>query len=100
MDSDARNRTVRRHGRRAHLCRGALRPHDEDQSLRLLSYVAGRDAAVQAKGGIHAFTRSLATHLISRGIRVNAVAPGAVWTPSTRPTATRRTFPSSAPTRR
>lgn len=33
------------------------------------------------KGGIHAFTRSLATPLVSRGIRVNAVAPGPVWTP-------------------
>ena len=33
------------------------------------------------KGGIHAFTRSLGTHLIPKGIRVNAVAPGPVWTP-------------------
>jgi NAD(P)-dependent dehydrogenase (short-subunit alcohol dehydrogenase family) len=33
------------------------------------------------KGGIHAFTRSLASNLVSRGIRVNAVAPGPVWTP-------------------
>ena len=33
------------------------------------------------KGGIHAFTRSLSAQLISRGIRVNAVAPGPVWTP-------------------
>jgi len=33
------------------------------------------------KGGIHAFTRSLATHLVPKGIRVNAVAPGPVWTP-------------------
>jgi hypothetical protein len=33
------------------------------------------------KGGIHAFTRSLATHLVPRGIRVNAIAPGPVWTP-------------------
>ena len=28
------------------------------------------------KGGIHAFARSLATHLVDRGIRVNVVAPG------------------------
>ena len=33
------------------------------------------------KGGIHAFTRSLAESVIGRGIRVNAVAPGPVWTP-------------------
>jgi NAD(P)-dependent dehydrogenase (short-subunit alcohol dehydrogenase family) len=33
------------------------------------------------KGGIHAFTRSLAAHLVDKGIRVNCVAPGPVWTP-------------------
>lgn len=33
------------------------------------------------KGGIHAFTRSLSAQLIDRGIRVNAIAPGPVWTP-------------------
>jgi NAD(P)-dependent dehydrogenase (short-subunit alcohol dehydrogenase family) len=33
------------------------------------------------KGGIHAFTRSLSGLLAPRGIRVNAVAPGPVWTP-------------------
>jgi NAD(P)-dependent dehydrogenase (short-subunit alcohol dehydrogenase family) len=33
------------------------------------------------KGGIHAFTKSLSGSLMERGIRVNAVAPGPVWTP-------------------
>ena len=33
------------------------------------------------KGGIHAFTRSLGSKLVRKGIRVNAVAPGPVWTP-------------------
>lgn len=33
------------------------------------------------KGGIHAFTRSLAGALIKKGVRVNCVAPGPVWTP-------------------
>lgn len=33
------------------------------------------------KGGIHALTKSLAQNLVSKGIRVNAVAPGPVWTP-------------------
>ncbi len=33
------------------------------------------------KGAIHAFTMSLAGNLAKKGIRVNAVAPGPVWTP-------------------
>ena len=33
------------------------------------------------KGAINAFTKTLALALIDRGIRVNAVAPGPVWTP-------------------
>ena len=43
-------------------------------SANLLDYAA-------TKGAIHAFTKSLASNLIERGIRVNAVAPGPVWTP-------------------
>ena len=33
------------------------------------------------KGAITAFTRSLAKNLVEDGIRVNAVAPGPIWTP-------------------
>lgn len=43
-------------------------------SARLLDYSS-------TKGAIHAFTMSLASSLLDKGIRVNAVAPGPVWTP-------------------
>ena len=43
-------------------------------SKELLDYSA-------TKGAIHAFTKSLAQSLVDRGIRVNCVAPGPVWTP-------------------
>lgn len=33
------------------------------------------------KGAIVAFTRSLSENLVGKGIRVNAVAPGPIWTP-------------------
>ena len=55
------------------------------------------------KGGIYAFTRSLATHLVDRGIRVNAVAPGPVWTPlnpSDKPTKAVAKFGSETPMKR
>jgi NAD(P)-dependent dehydrogenase (short-subunit alcohol dehydrogenase family) len=43
-------------------------------SAHLLDYSA-------TKGAIHTFTKSLAQSLLERGIRVNCVAPGPVWTP-------------------
>ena len=43
-------------------------------SAKLLDYSA-------TKGAIHAFSKSLAMNLVGRGIRVNVVAPGPVWTP-------------------
>src|SRR5471032_498444 len=33
------------------------------------------------KGAIHAFTMALSANLLEKGIRVNAIAPGPVWTP-------------------
>jgi len=43
-------------------------------SANLLDYSA-------TKGAITAFTRSLSENLVEKGIRVNAVAPGPIWTP-------------------
>jgi NAD(P)-dependent dehydrogenase (short-subunit alcohol dehydrogenase family) len=43
-------------------------------SAELLDYAA-------TKGAIHAFTKSLAQSVVEKGIRVNCVAPGPVWTP-------------------
>jgi len=43
-------------------------------SRHLLDYSA-------TKGAITAFTRSLALNLVEKGVRVNAVAPGPIWTP-------------------
>ena len=38
-------------------------------------------AYASTKGAIHTFTKTLSQSLIDRGIRVNCVAPGPVWTP-------------------
>lgn len=43
-------------------------------SKNLLDYSA-------TKGAVTAFTRSLALNLVEHGIRINAVAPGPIWTP-------------------
>jgi len=43
-------------------------------SKELLDYSA-------TKGAIHTFTKSLAQSLVEKGIRVNCVAPGPIWTP-------------------
>lgn len=62
-------------------------------SASLLDYSA-------TKGAIVSFTRSLAHSLVKRGIRVNAVAPGPVWTPlipATFPDEKVETFGSDVP---
>jgi NAD(P)-dependent dehydrogenase (short-subunit alcohol dehydrogenase family) len=45
-----------------------------DPSPNLIAYAS-------TKAAIVSFTRSLASHAIKQGVRVNAVAPGPVWTP-------------------
>jgi NAD(P)-dependent dehydrogenase (short-subunit alcohol dehydrogenase family) len=70
-----------------HMARAAL-PHLEEGSAILnTGSVTGIEGSKQlldysaTKGAIHAFTKSLAQNLVERGIRVNCVAPGPVWTP-------------------
>jgi NAD(P)-dependent dehydrogenase (short-subunit alcohol dehydrogenase family) len=55
------------------------------------------------KGAIVAFTRSLAQNLVEKNIRVNAVAPGPIWTPlipSTFPPEKVATFGADTPMKR
>jgi NAD(P)-dependent dehydrogenase (short-subunit alcohol dehydrogenase family) len=55
------------------------------------------------KGAIVSFTRSLALSVVDKGIRVNAVAPGPIWTPlipSTFPEEDVATFGSQVPMKR
>lgn len=62
-------------------------------SKNLLDYSA-------TKGAIVAFTRSLSSALVDKGVRVNGVAPGPIWTPliaSTFPPTKIRTFGSDSP---
>ncbi len=69
------------------LTRAAL-PHLKDGAaiINTTSVTAYKGSPVQidyasTKGAIVAFTRSLSLSLVERGIRVNAVAPGPIWTP-------------------
>jgi NAD(P)-dependent dehydrogenase (short-subunit alcohol dehydrogenase family) len=65
-------------------------------SPKLLDYSA-------TKGAIVAFTRSLSQGLIEKGIRVNGVAPGPIWTPlipSTFPAEEVATFGADVPMKR
>ncbi|UTR14116.1 SDR family oxidoreductase [Salipaludibacillus sp. LMS25] len=66
----------------------AARPHLKEGStiINSVSIVAYKGMPVlmdysATKGALVALTRSLSENLISKGIRVNAVAPGPIWTP-------------------
>ncbi|UOE49185.1 SDR family oxidoreductase [Mucilaginibacter sp. SMC90] len=60
--------------------------HEGDSIINTTSVTAYRSSPSlidysSTKGAITTFTRSLATNLVEKKIRVNAVAPGPVWTP-------------------
>jgi len=70
-----------------HMAKAAV-PHMKPGSAIInTGSVTGIDGSKQlvdysmTKGGIHAFTRALSGNLVGKGIRVNCVAPGPVWTP-------------------
>jgi NAD(P)-dependent dehydrogenase (short-subunit alcohol dehydrogenase family) len=70
-----------------HMARAAL-PHMKEGSSIIntgsVTGLEGRPTLLDystTKGAIHAFTKALAQNLVEQGIRVNAVAPGPVWTP-------------------
>lgn len=70
-----------------HLCQAAL-PHLAPGSAIInTSSITGFEGSrhrldyATTRGAINAFTKSLAQHLTDQGIRVNAIAPGPVWTP-------------------
>lgn len=69
------------------MCRHALKHMKEGGSIinsTSVNAYSGNPQVVDytaTKGAIVAFTRGLAQQLVDRGIRVNAVAPGPVWTP-------------------
>src|SRR5688572_6126371 len=69
------------------LCRAALKHMKAGAAIIATSSETGIMGSAQlpdysaTKGAINAFTKTLAQNLIEKGIRVNAVAPGPVWTP-------------------
>ncbi len=69
------------------LCRAALRHMKPGAAIIATSSVTGLTGSKElpdyssTKGAINAFTKTLAQNLVEKGIRVNTVAPGPVWTP-------------------
>jgi NAD(P)-dependent dehydrogenase (short-subunit alcohol dehydrogenase family) len=70
-----------------HMTKAALQHLEEGSAIVNTGSITGLEGSKElldyaaTKGAIHAFTKSLAQNLVERGIRVNCVAPGPVWTP-------------------
>src|ERR1051325_11733884 len=70
-----------------HLAKAAVRHLPAGGAIIFTSSITGLEGNQKlldysaTKGAINAFTKALAQNLVEKGIRVNAVAPGPVWTP-------------------
>ncbi|MCC7447870.1 MAG: SDR family oxidoreductase [Anaerolineae bacterium] len=70
-----------------HMAQAAMPHLKEGSAIVNTGSITGLEGSKQllayssTKGAIHAFTKSLAQLVIEKGIRVNCVAPGPVWTP-------------------
>jgi NAD(P)-dependent dehydrogenase (short-subunit alcohol dehydrogenase family) len=70
-----------------HMAQAALPHLKRGSAIINTGSVTGLEGSAQlldystTKGAIHAFTKALARNVLERGIRVNAIAPGPVWTP-------------------
>jgi NAD(P)-dependent dehydrogenase (short-subunit alcohol dehydrogenase family) len=70
-----------------YLCRAAVKHMEPGSAIIVTSSETGLEGSENllaysaTKGAINAFTKTLAMELVEKEIRVNAVAPGPVWTP-------------------
>jgi len=70
-----------------YMARAAVRHMQRGSAIINTGSITGLEGSGQlldysaTKGAIHALTKSLAQNLVEKGIRVNCVAPGPIWTP-------------------
>lgn len=92
LEFEALERTVQEHLLVSMaLCQAALKPMYKAKFGRIINLSSisahyskrGQSAYAAAKGGIEAFTRTLALEVAHRGVTVNAIAPGLIATPMT-----------------
>src|SRR5258705_12701678 len=69
------------------MAKAALRHLEEGSAIINTGSITGLEGSKElldysaTNGAIHTFTKSLAQNMVERGVRVNCVSPGPVWTP-------------------